>query len=170
LHKEKGLKYLIKSFRIITDKYSDTKLILTGNGPEKENLKILVAKYNLYNNIIFLDYFPYEKIQELYNICDVIILPSLFEPFGMALTEAMACGKPVIGSNIGGIKDIIQNGKNGFLIDPRNSKKLAEKIDILLSDDKLRIEFGKKGREKVQNTFSYSVVAKKAAKIYQKYL
>ena len=170
LHKEKGVKYLVKAFRIIRDRYLDTKLILAGNGPERKNLELQVTKLNLQNDVVFLNYFPYKKMPELYNVCDIFVLPSVVEPFGMVLIEAMACGKPVIGSKVGGISDIIENGKNGFLIEPRNSYQLAEKIKILLSDEELRIGFGRKGRAKIQNTFSYVAVAQKAAKIYEEVL
>jgi len=170
LHREKGLRYLIRAFRLIRDRYSDTKLIIAGRGPERENLEHQVAALNLHNNVVFLDYFPYEKMPELYNVCDIFVLPSVVEPFGMALIEAMSCGKPAIGSRVGGINDIIENSKNGFLTEPRNLGQLAEKIEILLSDEKLRIKFGRNGREKAQNTFSYGAVAQKATRIYEKAL
>lgn len=170
LHKEKGLRYLIEAFKTIRDRYSDMKLILAGNGPERKHLERQVTKLNLHNDVIFLDYFPYQKMPGLYNVCDIFVLPSVVEPFGMVLTEAMACGKPVVGSKVGGIKDIVQNGENGFLTEPCNSDHLAEKIEILLSDEKLRIKFERNGREKIQNTFSYRVVAEKATKIYEEIL
>ena len=170
LHREKGFRYLIKAFRVIRDKYSETKLIITGRGPERENLAHQVATLNLHNDVIFLDRYPHEQMPELYNACDIFVLPSVVEPFGMALIEAMSCGKPAIGSRVGGITDIIDNSKTGFLTEPRNPRQLAEKIDTLLSDKKMCIKFGRNGREKAQNTFSYSAVAQKATKIYEKAL
>ena len=86
--------------------------------------------------------------------CYCLVLPSLSEGLGRVLIEAEALGKPVIGSNVGGIPDLIKDGKNGFLFEPKNSDNLAQKLRTLLKDKNLAMEMGKKGREFVQNKFS----------------
>jgi len=170
LHKEKGFEYLIRAFKMINDKHHDAKLVLVGRGDEREKLESETAKFNIRNDVILINHLPHQKMPDLYNICDIFILPSIIEPFGMTLVEAMACGKPVVGSKVGGISDIIDNEINGFLTEPRNSNQLARKIEILLSDEKLRIKFGREGRKKVENMFSYEEIAKKATDIYQRVL
>lgn len=170
LHKEKGLKYLIEAFKTIKNRCPKTKLILAGKGEERENLESRISELGLHGDVVFLDYFPYKKMPELYNACDIVVLPSIFEPFGMVLVEAMACGKPIVGSKVGGIKDIIEDGENGFLTQPRNTQQLAGKIEILLFNEDLRTKFGRKGREKSIENFSYKAVAKKALNIYKRLL
>ncbi len=170
LYKDKGVKYLIKAFKAIRDRYSGVKLIIAGNGPERERLELQAAKYDLRKDVIFLGHYPHHKIPELYNVCDVFVLPSLIEPFGMVLIEAMACGKPVIGSKVGGILDIIEDGKNGFLTKAGDSTQMAKQIEVLLLSEEMCRKFGRRSREIVEISFSYEMVAKKAAKIYKKAL
>jgi len=170
MHKEKGLKYLIEAFEIIKRTYPDSVLVLVGKGPDKENIMFQAKRLGLREGILLIEYFPHDRLFELYNLCDVLVLPSLVEPFGMVLIEAMACGQPVVGSNVGGISDIIDDGENGFLVEPRRSDQLAEKISVLLSDEKLRRKFGNRGRKKVEDNYSYQVVAKKALSVYERAL
>ena len=80
-----------------------------------------------------------------YSSCDIYVQPSIIEPYGIGVLEAMACGRPVVGTNVGGMLDTIEHGKR-FRAEPRNPKELAEYI-MRLSDDKLRKRMGKNARE-----------------------
>ncbi len=170
LYKDKGVEYLIKAVKTVKNEHPDVKLVIAGAGPERGNLELQVDRLNLQGSVLFVGSFPHQKIHELYNVCDVFVLPSLIEPFGMVLIEAMACGKPIIGSRVGGIVDIVEDGTNGFLAQPKDSHQLAIKIEMLLADKKLRRELGSNGRKRVENTFSYKAIAEKAVKIYEKAL
>ena len=101
----------------------------------------------------------YKDLASFYQKSDICVIPSLWpEPFGITAIEAMACGKPVIASRIGGLKDIVSHGETGFLVEPGNYKELAEKIKILITDKKLREEMGRKGRIKAEREYNWDVI------------
>ncbi|OGL41237.1 MAG: hypothetical protein A2043_02860 [Candidatus Schekmanbacteria bacterium GWA2_38_9] len=111
------------------------------------------------NNYLF--FFQSRKgIQpELYQMSDITVHPNVKpDSNGLRAVEAMACGKPVIASDIGVFKDIVDDGKTGFLVEPGNNNQLSEKIDILLRDDKLRTEMGKEGRKKVEAEYEWDII------------
>jgi glycosyltransferase involved in cell wall biosynthesis len=133
-------------------------LYILGKGPEKENLQVLVGKLQLNRSVTFISQsFPNSEMPHLYSECDVYVQPSVVEPYGIAVLEALACGKPVVGSNIGGMIDTIVEGKSGFLVDPSNPAGLVEKL-LMLSDQKLREKFGVFARERVENEFSWDII------------
>jgi len=173
LHRVKGIQYLIEAFNKIKDEFPDFKLVIVGEGPERKNLKLKtepcdsrarwkkrtkfsspVKSLKLENKVEFKGKLSLEETKNIMKNCYCLVLPSLSEGLGRVLMEAEALGKPVIGSNIGGIPDLIEDGKNGFLFEPKNSDNLAQKLRTLLKDKNLAMEMGKKGREFVQNKFS----------------
>ena len=158
LHKYKGLKNLIEAMSIIVTEIPAAHLYILGKGPEKENLQVLVGKLQLNRSVTFISQsFPNSEMPHLYSECDVYVQPSVVEPYGIAVLEALACGKPVVGSNIGGMIDTIVEGKSGFLVDPSNPAGLVEKL-LMLSDQKLREKFGVFARERVENEFSWDII------------
>lgn len=167
LLRRKGVDLLINAIPIIIKKIPDIKLIIVGSGPEEENLKNLAKKRGLEKIIQFEGFVSEEKKFAFLDIADIFVLPSLSEPFGIAILEAMACGKPVIGSNVGGIPFIIENEKTGFLFESQNVCELAEKIIILLNEKELRDRMGKAGHEKAME-FSWNNIAKETVEVYNK--
>ncbi len=110
---------------------------------------------------------PYHKIPSLYAQADIIVFPSLWpEPFGRIAIEAMAAGKPVIGSSIGGIKETIAPG-TGILVEPGNVKQLREAIEILLHDQRLQRKIGKKGRKFVEELYAGEKVVERLIALYK---
>ena len=154
LHRVKGIQYLIEAFNKIKDEFPDFKLVIIGEGPELKNYQLSIINYQLKDRIEFKGKLSLEETKNIMKNCYCLVLPSLSEGLGRVLIEAEALGKPVIGSNVGGIPDLIKDGKNGFLFEPKNSDNLAQKLRTLLKDKNLAIEMGKKGREFVQNKFS----------------
>ncbi len=112
---------------------------------------------NLNNRIIFLDFIFHDDLPRYYSIADAGIYPSIGdEAFGISIAEAMACGKPVIGSYIGGIPEVIGNeGNCGFLIPPRNSKEIAEKMALLSEDENMMLSIGRNARERITQNFTW---------------
>ena len=109
-----------------------------------------------------LRWINYKDLPSFYHDADICIVPSLWpEPFGITAIEAMACGKPVIASRIGGLKDIVGHEENGFLFEPGNYKELAEKIKILIEDKEIRKKMGEKGRLKAEREYDWNVIVKK---------
>ena len=126
---------------------SDCAVVVVGDGPLLNSLKEKVEAKKI-NNVIFTG--ARSDVDSIIRNSDILILPSYSESFGLVLIEALACGKPVIGSNVGGIKEIITPDV-GLLIDPNDSKDLANAIDSILSDDNLRENFEKNARNRAMD-------------------
>jgi glycosyltransferase involved in cell wall biosynthesis len=102
----------------------------------------------------------------LYNVSDFTVVPSLVEGFGLVVAESLACGKPVIGSGIGGIVDQIIDGYNGYLVHPKDPLSLAEKMQTLIEDDSLRIEMSKNARIYAEANLDLKIRIDRLLKIY----
>jgi len=154
LHRVKGVQYLIEAFNKIKDEFPDFKVVIVGEGPERENLKSKVKSLKLENKIEFKGKLSLKETKNLMKKCYCLVLPSLSEGLGRVLMEAMALEKPVIASNVGGIPELIKDDENGFLFEKGDSKELARKFKILLEDRNLAKKMGKKGKDIIKNKFS----------------
>lgn len=110
------------------------------------------------------------EIVMAYNAADVYAAPSLQDNLPNTVMESMACGVPVVAFNVGGISDMVDDGVNGILAEPRSSKKLSNGIKLLLNDDNLRENFSGKARDKVVNNFDEKIVAEKYLEVYKSLL
>ncbi|RLI90524.1 MAG: hypothetical protein DRO95_06045 [Candidatus Altiarchaeales archaeon] len=138
-----------------------------GSGSLREKLKREIKTLNL-NNVHIHDGVRYSEIPKIYQEHDIVVFPSLVpESFGRVAIEAMASGKPVIASRIGGVIDIIKENKNGILVEPGSIEELKNAIEKLIQDSELRNKIGKKGRE-MAHMYSEDKIAKKIIKVYQK--
>ena len=161
---KKGIKYLIIGMKDVIKTLPRTKLIVGGSGPEKANLRALSTELGIRDNIIFAGYIENSDLPAYYASSDVFVLPSIetkggdTEGLGVVLLEAMACGTSVIGSDIGGITDIIIDERNGLLAMPANSEDLAHKIEKLLANEDLRLKLSREGLKTVQERFSWGLV------------
>jgi glycosyltransferase involved in cell wall biosynthesis len=159
LSEEKGIVYLIKAIKIIEENHKDIKLFIIGEGPQRSILEGFVKSNKLESNVFFTGF--QSNIYEWLAALDIFVLPSLTEGTPMALLEAMAAGVPVIASAVGGVPSVIDNGLNGFLITPKNSIELSEKILSLLNDSKLRETFSIEGKNKINKLFNIKDWCKK---------
>jgi glycosyltransferase involved in cell wall biosynthesis len=121
-------------------------------------------------NAKFTGFVPYEDLKALYSACDIFVLPSFEEGQPLVLLEAMASGKPLIGSNVGGIPMQIRDGWNGFLTRPGDIRGLAEKIRCLIEDEEERRRMGKNSRKLAEREFSYEKVVEKYIHVYEEVL
>ena len=143
----------------------DCRVDLYGEGVLKDELKEKIQKQQL--PITIHSPVPYSEIPSLYAQADVIVFPSLWpEPFGRIAIEAMAAGKPVIASAIGGIKETIVEG-TGILVNPGNVEQLREAIILLMHNSQLRKEMGKKGRKLVEELYAEEKVTEKLIAVYK---
>ncbi len=147
LEKVKGIKYLFEAFSSAREQFPDFKLVLVGEGSEKE-------KYSSFEGAEFKGKLSLEETRKVMKDCYCLVLPSMSEGLGRVLIEAEALSKPVVASRVGGIPDLVEDSKNGFLAEPGNSEDLAEKIKALLKDRDSAIRMGKNGRELVKEKFS----------------
>ena len=151
----KNQKTIINAMSDIVKKYPDCKLILAGNGSEEHNLKALVNELGLQKNVVFLGYCLI--LQKYANICDVVVSCSYREGLPLNIMEAMLCKKPVVASVNRGHKELVTDGRTGYLVNPDDSKSFADNIIKLLDDKKLRTELGENAYEDVQQFTDDSV-------------
>ena len=165
---QKGVKYLLRAMAILRKHLPKSKLVVFGRGPIEDELKKEAAKLGLGHDVLFFTHrLPDAGLARLSAACDVFVLPSVWEPFGMVLAEAMACGKPVIGAAAGGIPEVV-SPDTGFLVPPRDPVSLARKLYQLSQDEKLRKKFGTAGRKRVEKLFTWDETAKGYMDFYQK--
>jgi glycosyltransferase involved in cell wall biosynthesis len=163
----KGFEYLIRAMQIVIKEFPKTKLILVGEGPEKSKLMKIALNLGINEDIIFPGIVSEEDLAKYYAACDIFILPSIIdsrgdtEGSGTTLVEAMATGKPVIGTKVGGIPYALRDMEGGFLVEQKNPWQLAEKIIILLRDENLRKELGRRGRRVAEERFSWDKIAER---------
>jgi len=169
IEKRKGLIYLLKAYKILDDTLPPplkVRLIVVGEGPLKEDLEKWV-KINKLKNVIFEGKMPEEKAASYYKSCDIYCSPAIFgESFGLVLVEAMACQKPAVAFANEGYKEVLTGKGARFLAKPRNYKTLAQKLEILIKDKKLRREMGEWGTKEAKK-YSWTKIASQVLNFYQ---
>ena len=163
----KGPVFLLQAFERVISEHPDTYLIFAGDGPLRKSLEKNAVVMGLAKNIIFTGW--REDMARVLSVFDVFCLPSLNEGMGRVLVEAMALGKPVVASAVGGIPDLIIPGKNGFLVPPRNPGELARQILFLVKNREEAAKLGRAGKGMV-SAFSDEIMVKKIAELYEKAL
>lgn len=153
--KVKRIEDIVKTFALI-QKEIKAKLLLVGDGPECAAIYELVKTLNLEDQVLFLG--KQKKISDLLSIADLKLLLSEKESFGLVLLEAMACGVPCIGTNIGGIPEVIKQGETGFLVDLADVQKASEYALRLLKNNKLHSQFSQAALAHVQQNFSSKMI------------
>ncbi len=167
LYKLKGAEYLLKATQLIAKKHKNVKLRIVGNGPDKPRLMKLTETLKIEDKTIFEGEVPHTEIPKYYQQCDIFCFPTLGEPFGKAIIEAMACAKPVIASNIGGPTEIIQNQKTGLLVPPAQPKILATKILELLDNETKMKNMGTNARKTAIEKYSWEKISEKYHSLYK---
>lgn len=150
----KSIDTLIKAFSRISRRFENFNLVIIGDGPSKPDLELRAHNLQLEDRVIFTGKLRPEEVKDIMKDCFVFVLPSLSEGLPRVLLEAMALGKPVIGSNVGGILNLIKEGENGMLFSAGNDKDLASKMTMILGNESLRKRLGENGRKLVESKFS----------------
>jgi len=163
LVERKGQEWFLKSIPGVIERHPALKVILVGEGSYKQKLQSTVNELHLNDRVLFLGF--RNDIENIIQALDLIVVPSLHDPFPLVALEAMACGKPVIASAVDGLKEIITDGQEGFLVPPLEPEVLSEKINYILEQDSKK--YGDKGRRKVVEKFSLRQMADKTLKLYQ---
>lgn len=168
LEKRKNLEFLIKAFKLVVEK-TKCKLIIAGCGKQL-SLKEITFSLGINKHVILTGFVEDYNLKRLYNVCNVFVLPSRMEGFGLTLLEAMAAAKPVVASNIGGIPELVKNGINGILVNPNNLEELATALMFLLDNSELAKNIGLRNREYVAKNFSWEKTAKMTNELYERIL
>jgi glycosyltransferase involved in cell wall biosynthesis len=164
LDAQKGLEYLIGA----ADLLPDALFLIAGDGGERRRLEALTREKGLAGRVRFLGY--RDDASRLLAACDVFVLPSLFEGLPVSVLEAMAAGRPVVGTAIPGTDEAVLHGRTGLLVPPADSVALAGAIKAILSDPTLARRLGEAGRERVQQHFSATRMVERVVGVYEELL
>ncbi len=169
-HYFKGVNYLIKAFQLISsnDAY---RLIIVGGGNLKPTYESLVVNFGLERKVLFAGTLPDDTLPLYYNLANVLVFPSIdsSEAFGMVALEAMASGLPVIASDLPGVRSVVVKGLTGLLFKPKDVTYLAKQIHYLLENPQVCNKFGKQGRARVLERYTWQVVGKQVYDVYQRH-
>lgn len=169
-HRYKALDYLLKALVLVKKEFIDVKLMIGGEGELLEYYRVMARTLDLENNVEFHGFIPQEKLVEYYNKCNVFVLPSISssqEGFGIVLLEALACGTPVIGTEIVGVASDVKEHNAGIIVPPKDSEALGKTIIELLRDADLAREMGIRGRALVASEYTWKSVAAKTLAVYE---
>lgn len=156
---QKGQKHLIEAAKILKEKNHNFKILIAGTGEMEAELKDYAAKLDVTDKINFLGFV--KDMKSFHQSQDIFCLPSLWEGFGYALVEAMTLEKPVVGFNISSNPEVISDNETGILVPPKDSEKLANALEKLITNEDLKKEMGKKGRIRVLENFNTPLVLSK---------
>lgn len=156
---------VVRIFHKITQRV-DAKLLMVGEGPELPVVRELANQLGVSDNITYLG--QQEDVACVLSMADVLLLPSEKESFGLAALEAMACGKPVISSNAGGLPEVIQDGVTGFILPIGDNQGMAEKGILLATNKDLYKSFSEQSIKRAHEVFSHDKIAEQYEEIYER--
>jgi glycosyltransferase involved in cell wall biosynthesis len=165
-HHFKGLGRLLEAMTYLSD---NVWLLIVGDGELRRSYENLSESLQIAQRVVFVGAISHTDTPPFYRTADVIVLPSSPpESFGLVLIESMACGTPVIASDIPGVRTVVSSGRDGYLVEPGNVADLAEKIRAILAlSDADRKEMGLAGRRKVEERYSWELIGDRLEALYQ---
>jgi mannosylfructose-phosphate synthase len=175
----KGHDLLLNAFSLVCKSVPNIHLVIGGGSTSKARptelevlatMKRIIAEKDMGECVHITGYIPDEHLVAVYQQAAMFVLPSLFEPFGMTALEAMACGRPVVASRLGGIRELVTSEENGLLVDPTNANDFSAAIIKLLNDERLARRIGERGRDIVRERYSWEAIAARHIEFYEKYL
>lgn len=169
-HPRKAIDVLIKAFKIFSQNHTEVELWLVGDGPITGQLEDLVHQLGLTERVKFLGGQDRPSVRKLLRQCSFLVLPSRDEPFGIAILEAFASRKPVVASAVGGIPEIIENGKNGILVKPENPQALCDAMTTVWNDRGLAERLACAGYATVKQNFQWEIAAARYEELFMKLL
>ncbi len=167
----KGQKHLIEACGMLKDKLQHFHLLLVGEIIDSayfKECKEMAKKLGIHDRIVFPGHL--NNVSQILNEIDIFVLPSLFEAFPRSLIEAMGAGKPVVVTNVGGCFEAVEDNVSGYVVPPKNSTALADRIYMLGEDKNLRLKVGNAAKIRAKNTFSIRQNVKLTEKLYWQFL
>jgi glycosyltransferase involved in cell wall biosynthesis len=168
----KGLEYLLSAIEILQHEFSDIHLVIVGEGELKLKLVQLAEDLGIKELVDFVGHVPNSSLPPFYTSSDLVVLPSIsrLEAFGIALIEAMACGKPVVASSIPGPGEIVEDGVTGYLVPPKDASGLAKAISLIIQNEDMAKRMGKEGRRRVEDNYTWERVTSRYDRLYNELL
>jgi N-acetyllactosaminide 3-alpha-galactosyltransferase len=164
----KGIDYLVRAIPAVLKAVPDAKFVLCGDGEEKPHIEEFIDKVGVRANIEFRGKVNLDEMVNLYSTSAMYVFPSInrLEAFGIVQLEAMSCYTPVIASNIPGVNNVMEVGKSGLLVEPRDVEGLAAAIIKLLKDPEMARNMGVRGRQLVETKYNWKTIGDQIEKIY----
>jgi glycosyltransferase involved in cell wall biosynthesis len=162
-----GLPFLLQAIPYVITRHPDAVFCLIGDGEQTNELKQLANHLKLGNSVKFLGRMSHDKLPIVLRGAYCTVLPSVYEAVSLAGLESLACGVPVVGTNVGGIPEIVKPHQTGILVEPQSARALAEGLNYLLEHPKERDEMSAFSRKFVIENFSWEAVAKKTISFYE---
>jgi len=178
-HYFKGVDYLLRAFALLQKRLGveqirqkqggRIRLLVVGAGELLPGYQKLARDLGIENKVIFTGFIPNGELAKHYNLADIFVLPSIdkSEAFSLVVLEAASSGKPVIASNLAGVRSVVKEGETGLLVEPRNEGDLAKIISFLLGEEELRRRMGEAGRRMVEEKYSWEKIGKRLEEVYR---
>lgn len=164
---KKGLRFLLEAV-VQLEKEVDgpsCQVLIVGDGPAEEHLRVMAQQLGIASRVIFAG--VRRDIPQLLPLLDAFVLPSLYEGFGIAILEAMAAGRPVVATTVGGIPEFVTHGETGILVKPGDATALARAIQTILANPEDACQMGLRGQRHVQENFEIATVVRRHEEIYE---
>ena len=171
----KGVQDLISAFLMIKETVPNVKLLIVGDGPYRGDLESLAYQTDCGDDILFLGKKNQTEVIDILSATDIFVFPSYSEGFAISVLEAASIGLPIIATDIGGTREIIEHGKTGLLIKPREPRQIAEAVSLLAGNkqaapENLARKLGEAARLKIINNYSWENAVRETLQVYQEIL
>ena len=164
LEEQKGHAFLINALAILQQKNYNLKLLIVGDGRLRNELESQVAELSLESQVIFLG--TRTDLGDIFPAINIFVMPSLWEGLSLAMLTAMAAGLPVIATDVGGVRDVLEGNSCGLVVSPRDAEGLSNAIIELIKDQELLSRYADKGKEVVHNNYSDQSMVERIHKLY----
>jgi glycosyltransferase involved in cell wall biosynthesis len=169
LSTKKGHAWFMESMAPVLSANPKARLVFIGDGPRRADLESLANNLGITSRVTFAGF--QEDVVPWIEALDILVLPTIGkEGFGLVLVEAGAMGKPVIGTSIGGIAEVIDNGNSGFVVEPNDMNAMRSAVERLLLEPQLRVQMGENGKRRAKEKFSSEIMIAETEKVYRKLL
>jgi glycosyltransferase involved in cell wall biosynthesis len=167
LSSEKGHFVLFDTLEILQKRGTEARLTLVGDGPLRQELEARRQGLPNPSGVRFTGSLNPVQVSEYYRACHLVVLASFSEGVPIVLMEALAHGRPVVATRVGGVAELVSDGTSGLLVSPGDAQELAEAIERVLADPARAAEMGRKGSSKINEEFNESISAKKLKKLFE---
>ncbi|MDH4221278.1 MAG: glycosyltransferase family 4 protein, partial [Candidatus Bathyarchaeota archaeon] len=165
---QKGIEHFIRAIPLIAQSYPEAKFIIVGEGWSRDYLESVAQSTGHRWKILFTGFISDAEVIALMTSADVLVIPSIYEPFGIVALEGMATGVPVVASQVGGLAEVIEHDRTGIFVHPRNPESIAWGVARVLSNSDHARWLTQNAREILHKTYSWEAVAMKTVEVYKK--
>ncbi len=164
---QKGVEYLIRAVPLILERNNGAKFIIAGDGWSRSYLENVAMSTGYGDRIRFLGFISDRELVELTMSGNALVVPSIYEPFGIVALEGMAAGTPVVAANVGGLADIVEHDRTGVLVYPQDPESIAWGVNKVLTDPGYSQWLIRNAKKKVEDVYSWQAVAHRTSEVYE---